>query len=82
MRRSLPRPRVPVDNPSVAVPNPLSSGSRGAALLALVGIAVGSFMAALDSSIAHTLLPEMGRALGTDVATIEWVGTVFYALET
>ena len=39
-------------------------------------------MAALDSSIAHTLLPEMGRALGTDVATIEWVGTVFYALET
>ena len=34
-------------------------------------------MAALDSSIAHTLLPEISRSLGASVATIEWVLTVY-----
>jgi len=43
----------------------------------LAAVGVGSFMASLDSSIAHTLLPEMSRALNTSVATIEWVLTVY-----
>jgi EmrB/QacA subfamily drug resistance transporter len=43
----------------------------------LAAIGVGSFMAALDSSIAHTLLPEMGRSLHASVPMIEWVLTVY-----
>lgn len=54
-----------------------SRGRVSSGYWALGAIAVGSFMAALDSSIAHTLLPEMGRALGASVAQIEWVLTIY-----
>lgn len=34
-------------------------------------------MSALDGSVVNTLLPVLGRALGTSVAGIEWVTTVY-----
>jgi EmrB/QacA subfamily drug resistance transporter len=45
--------------------------------LVLVSIGVGTFMSALDGSVVNTLLPVMSRALGTSVADIEWVSTIY-----
>lgn len=44
---------------------------------ALVAVGVGAFMSALDGSIVNTILPVVQGALATDVATIEWVVTVY-----
>lgn len=43
----------------------------------LATIGVGTFMSALDSSVVNTLLPVLARELGTTVAGIEWVSTVY-----
>ena len=43
----------------------------------LVTIGIGTFMSALDGSVANTLLPVLGRELGTDVAGVEWVTTIY-----
>ena len=43
----------------------------------LVTIGVGTFMSALDGSVVNTLLPILSRELGTSVAGIEWVTTVY-----
>ena len=43
----------------------------------LVTVGLGTFMSALDGSVVNTLLPVLGRALGTTVAGIEWVTTVY-----
>lgn len=43
----------------------------------LVTVGLGTFMSALDGSVVNTLLPVLGRALGTSVAGIEWVTTVY-----
>jgi EmrB/QacA subfamily drug resistance transporter len=45
------------------------------AVLAAVG--VGTFMSALDGSIVNALLPVIRDALGTTVAGIEWVVTIY-----
>jgi EmrB/QacA subfamily drug resistance transporter len=45
--------------------------------LVLISIGVGTFMSALDGSVVNTLLPVMSRALGTSVAEIEWVSTIY-----
>ncbi len=45
--------------------------------LILLAIGVGSFMSALDGSVVNTILPVVSRAFGSDVATIEWVVTVY-----
>src|ERR1051325_6814551 len=49
--------------------------SRPYAVLASIGI--GTFMSALDGSVVNTVLPFLRAQLRTDVATIEWVSTVY-----
>jgi EmrB/QacA subfamily drug resistance transporter len=43
----------------------------------LLAIGVGTFMSALDGSVVNTILPVVARDFTTDVATIEWVVTVY-----
>jgi EmrB/QacA subfamily drug resistance transporter len=43
----------------------------------LLAIGVGSFMSALDGSVANVVLPVVRRTFGSDVATIEWVVTIY-----
>lgn len=43
----------------------------------LLAIGVGTFMSALDGSVVNTILPVVTRAFNTDVATIEWVVTIY-----
>src|SRR4051812_5295502 len=43
----------------------------------LVTVGVGTFMSALDGSVVNTLLPVLSRELGTSIAGIEWVTTIY-----
>jgi MFS family permease len=43
----------------------------------LLAVGTGSFMTALDSSVVNIILPVVSRAFKTDVATVEWVVTVY-----
>ena len=43
----------------------------------LVAVGVGTFMSAIDGSVVNALLPVMRGALGTTVAGIEWVVTIY-----
>ena len=43
----------------------------------LIAIGTGSFMSALDSSVVNTILPVVRNAFQSDVASIEWVVTVY-----
>jgi len=43
----------------------------------LLAIGVGTFMSALDGSVVNTTLPVIRTALNSDVATVEWVVTVY-----
>ena len=45
--------------------------------LVLLAIGVGTFMSALDGSVVNTVLPVITGAFGSDVATIEWVVTIY-----
>ncbi len=45
--------------------------------LVFTAVGVGAFMSALDSSIVNTILPVVTSALKSDVASIEWVVTVY-----
>ncbi|HEV7922253.1 MAG TPA: MFS transporter [Thermoanaerobaculia bacterium] len=49
--------------------------TRPYAILASIGI--GTFMSALDGSVVNVVLPLLREQLRTDVATIEWVATVY-----
>jgi EmrB/QacA subfamily drug resistance transporter len=43
----------------------------------LVAIGTGTFMSALDGSVVNAILPVLRDELRTDVATVEWVVTVY-----
>jgi EmrB/QacA subfamily drug resistance transporter len=43
----------------------------------LLAVGVGTFMSALDGSIINTILPVLTRVLHSNIATIEWVVTVY-----
>ncbi|GIK42179.1 MAG: MFS transporter [Chloroflexota bacterium] len=43
----------------------------------LLAIGVGSFMTALDGSVVNIILPVVSRAFNSDVASVEWVVTVY-----
>ncbi|MBI5566736.1 MAG: MFS transporter [Chloroflexi bacterium] len=45
--------------------------------LVLLAIGVGTFMSALDGSVVNTTLPVITRDFRSDVATMEWVVTVY-----
>ncbi len=51
------------------------AGSRKWSILLAVGI--GTFMSALDGSIVNAVLPKVREALGTTVAGIEWVVSIY-----
>lgn len=46
-------------------------------LWVLLAVGTGTFMSALDGSVVNAILPVMRSELRTDVATIEWVVTVY-----
>ncbi|MBN1303738.1 MAG: MFS transporter [Anaerolineales bacterium] len=48
--------------------------------LILLAMGVGTFMSALDGSVVNTILPVLQNHFQTDVATIEWVVTVYLLL--
>ena len=43
----------------------------------LVAVGTGTFMSALDGSVVNAILPILKSALGTDVATVEWIVTIY-----
>ncbi len=43
----------------------------------LLSVGVGTFMSALDGSVINTILPVIRRVFDSDVATVEWVVTVY-----
>jgi EmrB/QacA subfamily drug resistance transporter len=43
----------------------------------LISVGVGTFMTALDGSVVNTVLPVIKGSLGSNVATIEWVVTIY-----
>jgi len=43
----------------------------------LIAIGTGTFMSALDASVVNTILPVVRNAFHTNVASIEWVVTVY-----
>jgi MFS family permease len=45
--------------------------------LVLLAIGVGTYMSALDGSVVNTTLPVIRTALRSDVATVEWVVTIY-----
>ncbi len=45
--------------------------------LVLLAVGVGTFMSALDSSVVNTVLPVMRDTFGSEVATVEWVVTIY-----
>ena len=45
--------------------------------LVLVSIGIGSLMAALDGSVVNTILPVVRETFSSNVATVEWVVTIY-----
>jgi EmrB/QacA subfamily drug resistance transporter len=43
----------------------------------LLAVGAGTFMSALDGSVVNTILPIVGHAFGSSVATIEWVVVIY-----
>ena len=43
----------------------------------LAAIGIGTFMSALDGSVVNTTLPLITRSLRSDIASIEWVVTIY-----
>ncbi len=43
----------------------------------LLAVGVGGFMSSLDGSVVNTILPVIRGAFGSDVASVEWVVTVY-----
>jgi EmrB/QacA subfamily drug resistance transporter len=45
--------------------------------LVLLAVGVGTFMSALDGSVVNAILPVIQEYFGTNVATVEWVVTIY-----
>ncbi|HEX7587660.1 MAG TPA: MFS transporter, partial [Anaerolineae bacterium] len=45
--------------------------------LVLLAVGIGTFMSALDTSVVNIVLPVVNREFGSDVATSEWVVTIY-----
>src|SRR4030065_1448378 len=43
----------------------------------LLAIGVGTFMTALDTSVANTVLPVIGKSFREPITNIEWVVTIY-----
>ncbi|MDL1895990.1 MFS transporter [Anaerolineae bacterium CFX7] len=45
--------------------------------IVLVCVGIGTFMSALDASVANIILPVVSRDFGASVTTVEWVVTIY-----
>jgi EmrB/QacA subfamily drug resistance transporter len=45
--------------------------------LVLTAIGASTFMSALDTSVVNTVLPVINQSFGSDIATVEWVVTIY-----
>jgi EmrB/QacA subfamily drug resistance transporter len=45
--------------------------------LVLIAIGASTFMSALDTSVVNTVLPVINQTFGSDIATVEWVVTIY-----
>ena len=45
--------------------------------LVLIAIGASTFMSALDTSVVNTVLPVINQSFGSDIATVEWVVTIY-----
>src|SRR4051794_112998 len=70
MKRILSRPEA-----AMAVGRPVAGVDHKWWVLLAVG--VGTFMSALDGSVVNTVLPVMAGSFGSDIATIQWVVTLY-----
>ncbi len=70
------RPEPPRARPASAQP-PAGPGAASRKWSILVAVGVGTFMSALDGSIVNAVLPKVREALGTTVAGIEWVVSIY-----
>ena len=43
----------------------------------LIAIGIGTFMTALDGSVVNTILPIVSKSFHSDIASIEWVVTIY-----
>ena len=43
----------------------------------LLSIGIGTFMTALDTSVVNTVLPVIGKTYQTQIASVEWVVTIY-----
>src|SRR4030066_1060865 len=43
----------------------------------LLAIGVGTFMTALDTSVANTVLPVIGKSFNESITSVEWVVTIY-----
>ena len=53
------------------------AGGGGGKWLILSAVMLGSFMGPLDGSIVNTVLPDITRYFGADIAIVQWVPTVY-----
>lgn len=61
---------------SLITSNP-DSGNTSLKWLVLLAVGVGTFMSALDSSVVNIILPVVRDTFNSDVATVEWVVTIY-----
>lgn len=55
-----------------------AAGPTGSRIwLVLVAVGAGTFMSALDSSVVSTVLPVISKSFRTDIATVQWVVTIY-----
>ena len=45
--------------------------------LVLIAIGASTFMSALDTSVVNTVLPVINQSFGSEIATVEWVVTIY-----
>jgi EmrB/QacA subfamily drug resistance transporter len=43
----------------------------------LIAVGTGTFMSALDTSVVNVVLPVIQQTFGTEVATVEWIVTIY-----
>jgi EmrB/QacA subfamily drug resistance transporter len=57
------------------------AGSKSPGLALIVAIGLGNYVAALNSSVVNSILPVITLAFDVDLATIEWVMTIYLLVQ-
>jgi len=68
---------IPTAPSSHSPPSPATAQRHRQKWLVLLAIGTGTFMSALDGSVVNAVLPIVRQAFDSDIATIEWVVTVY-----